>query len=115
LDLEADPQILQDGLAMMVKRGNAEAGKFAKRLESELTEIKAEKLRWLTDDAIPALQKSIDSLHSNPMRQGQASAVVVLPKIAWVLNHKPGEEPNVTVTSMALLKEEIETIKNSIQ
>src|SRR6266478_4556280 len=111
LDMQAKQQFLQDGMEMMMKRGHADAGKVLTRIVNELPDIRTQKLRWLKDEAKPALQKAIEALHSNPMSQSQASAKVALPKIAWILNHKPGEEPTVIVTSLAILDEEIEAIE----
>src|SRR5262249_25995909 len=57
---QANDEILKGGLTTLTKRGYQIKEEMIGRLVAEMPELKAIKLRWLEDEAIPALQKDID-------------------------------------------------------
>ena len=113
LYFQADSTILKDSLESLNKRGYTFVAMHITRLVAELPRIKTAKLRWLEDQAIPALRHDIELLRHSPVQRG-AAASVVLPKIAWILDHSQGAEPEVTVQDMPLLEDEVSLLKETI-
>lgn len=112
--LRANQTIIENTLKTLTMRGRGWIEGQKARIISEFPEIKAARLRWLEDVAIPRLQQSIGDAAARPIVQSVPSALVSLPREVWILNHAPGEEPTVTVTSMAALKEEVELLKRTL-
>ena len=113
LSFQADITILKDSLESLTKRGHSFVAIHITRILGELPRIKSEKLRWLEDQAIPALRRDIEDVQNSPVQRG-ASASVILPKIAWILDHDNDDEPKETVYDMQLLEEEVSLLKETI-
>lgn len=111
---QADSTILKESLESLSKRGYPFVAMHISRLVAELPRIKAVKLRWLEDHAIPALRSDIEYLQQYPMMQRGARASVVLPKFVWILDHSSGNEPEETVQDMSLIEEEVSLLKETI-
>ena len=113
LGFQADSTILKDALESLNRRGHTFVAVHITRIVAEFPRIKAAKLRWLEDQAIPALRQDIELLRQSPVQRG-AEASVVLPRIAWILDHAQGSEPEKTVQDMSLLEEEVAILKKTI-
>ncbi|NET05168.1 MAG: hypothetical protein F6K16_10670 [Symploca sp. SIO2B6] len=107
LSFEADEEILKSGLESLQRRGYSFiSSEYINRLIAELPRLKASKLRWLEDQAIPALRRDLEELQNSPV-QRSARASVPLPSIAWILDHEDGDEPEEIVSNLSLLQEEV--------
>lgn len=113
LSFQANTQILKNALETLESRGFKNVSVHKSRLLREMPHLKSERLRWLEDKAIPALQKSIEPIQRSFL-QSVPKANVPLPKIAWILDHKNGEISDEIVTNMSLLEEEVSVLKEAI-
>jgi hypothetical protein len=109
LAFQASDEILKGGLNALARRGIPVTEVQAGKLMVEMPELRAARLRWLEDQAIPALQKDIDFLNVNPQEQRSASAMVPLPKLVRIL---PDAEATEAVQNMSVLREEVELLKS---
>jgi hypothetical protein len=112
--LRANRTILENTLQMLTQRGRGWIEGQRARIIAEFPELRATRLRWLEDVAIPRLQQSIDEIATRPMVQSLPNAKVPLPREVWILNHAPGDEPTVTVSSIVALKDEVELLKRTL-
>jgi len=110
---QADETILKEALESLNRRGHSFDSVHITRIVAELPRIRAARLRWLEDEAIPALRRDMELLSQRPT-QREAEAYVVLPRIAWILNHDQGNEPKVGVRDMSSLEEEVSLLKETI-
>jgi hypothetical protein len=113
-ELRANTAILQNTLDEVSKRGYDWIAQQKPKIVADFPTIKAAKLRWIEDHAIPALQDAIDEIQRHPFIQNIPRADVQLPREMWILQHKLGEEPTITVTDMTALKSEAALIKQSL-
>jgi len=109
--LRANDAILKTTIDELQKRGHGWVAQQEARLMAALPQLKAAKLRWLEDWAIPTLQRTMDEIG---VRQSIPSAVVPLPQEAWILDHEPDDPPTITIRNMTALKEEARLIKQSL-
>jgi hypothetical protein len=114
LSFQASDEILESSLKSLKGRGQPITDVQIDKLIAEMPELKQIRLRWLEDQAIPALLKAKES-HSGvgPNQVAPPSAEVPLPDILRILDQR-NEVPTVYVNDMALLKEEVEVLKNNI-
>lgn len=110
LCFQADGVILEDSLKSLNRRGYTFVAKHITRVVADLPRIKSAKLRWLEDQAIPALRRDMER---ETLKQG-FSALVVLPKVAWILDHTQESEPKELVYDMSLLQEEVSLLKEKM-
>lgn len=113
-ELRADVKILQNTLDEVSNRGHGWIAPHLPKILADFPTIKKEKLRWIEDHAIPALQKAIDEERDRPMAQDVPRATVKLPREIWIIQDNPGEQPTMTVTDMTALKSEADLIKQSL-
>ncbi len=111
--LRANQTILENTLQALTLRGHEWIPAQKNRIISEFPGIKATRLRWLEDVAIPALQRSRDEMRQHPMSQSVASTNVLLPREVWILN-KPEDEPKISVVDMQGLRDEVDLLKRSL-
>jgi hypothetical protein len=108
--LRANPTILQNTLDALVARGHPWVAEQKARIVAEFTQIKAIRLRWLQDVAVPQLERAING--AGPATQSIPFAQVALPREVWIQDS--GQPPTVSVANLAELNEEIDLIKRSL-
>lgn len=107
LTFQANNEILERGLNAVARRGFPVTVAQIGRLIAEMPDLKAARLRWLEDQAIPALQRDIDTLG---VKQRSPIADVPLPELVRI---RDDAEATETVHNMSLLKEEVEVLKSA--
>jgi hypothetical protein len=110
--LQGNRAILEGTLAQLAARGRPWVAPAKDRLVAGFPDLKALRLRWLQDAAIPALQRAI--AQRSPMQQSLPSATVTLPHEVWILDHAAGSEPTATVSSLNDMNEEVELLKRTL-
>jgi hypothetical protein len=114
LSFQASDEILKRSLKSLEGRGQPITDVQINKLIAEMPELKRAKSRWLEDQAIPALLKEKESNSVVGPNQGPPPfAKVPLPDTIKILDQRIGV-PTVIVDNMALLKEEVEVLKNNI-
>ena len=78
--LRANRTILENTFDTLTKRGHRWVDGQKARLISEFPEIKATRLRWLEDAAVPRLQHSIDEKERHPLSRSVPAAEVPSPR-----------------------------------
>lgn len=111
LSFNADAEVLEKALRILVSRGHRDAEHHISTIVKDLPKLTAIKLRWLEDDALPALQRDIEHLKARPMVQRSPAASVILPRELWLMNHEKGDEPTTTVMDINELKKEVALLK----
>ena len=109
--LRANGTILESTLQTLILRGRGWIEAQKSRIISEFPLIKATRLRWLEDVAIPQLQRIISG--AGMATQSVPSAEVPLPREVWILN-TPADEPKITVSNMEALSDEAELLKRTL-
>ena len=108
--LRANGTILEKTLGTLSQRGHNWIAPQKARILADFPEILATRLRWLEDEAIPALDRA--TREQNPVMQQVPTAKVPLPEGIQILTaSNPAEVP---VHNMAALREEVELIKRSL-
>jgi len=110
-DFECDAGVLSRALSHLVNRGRSEVEAHVERIVSELPQITQLRLRWLEDDAIPALRKEIELYK---FHQKDHSASVPIPKDLWLFQHAPRDEPTEVVVDLAELQNEVRLLKENL-
>jgi hypothetical protein len=113
LAFEADGDILRSALEHLVNRGHSDLKPAIEEVVIDLPNLKVSKLRWLEDEAIPALAEDIQKLRMSPVQRGPI-ATVPLPQEFVVVNVSEFGQPVAHVTDMASLQEEVALLKKSL-
>lgn len=110
--LQGSQPILEGTLTRLAARGRPWVAPVKDKLVAGFPDLKALRLRWLQDAAIPALQRAI--AQRSPMQQSLPSATVAVPHEVWILDHPAGSEPTATVSSLDDLNEEVDLLKRTL-
>lgn len=110
--LQGNQAILEGTLAQLAARGRPWVADVKDRVAAGFPDLKTLRLRWLQDDAIPALQHAI--AQRSPAQQSLPSATVKLPHEVWILDHAAGTEPTAIVSSLDDLNEEVALLKRTL-
>jgi hypothetical protein len=108
----ADETILRHGLQQLVKRGFSDLAPAIDDVVAELPALKASKLRWLEDAAIPALEEDARKLQHSAAQRGPR-AEVALPE-TFIIDADRLDVPKVTVTDLVALQSEVILLKKSV-
>lgn len=108
--LRANSTILGKTLAVVAQQGFGWVAPQKGRILGELGDIKAARLRWLEDSAIPQLQSAVDQA-SRSTAQTTPTAQVPFPASIRIFDDNPGA---ISVTNIEALKEEATLLKQSI-
>ncbi|GAB5527003.1 MAG: hypothetical protein Roseis2KO_48750 [Roseivirga sp.] len=109
---DANKEILEGALTLLVSRGYDFSEEQRNSLLSEWACIRRARHKWLREEAIPQAE---DGFRSNMMNQStQLSASIPLPEEVWLLSEYPeGNTPSIQIDfqTLQILKNEIELLK----
>lgn len=111
LSFEASAPILKGGLETLRRRDVLKNSEHIGRVLSQLPDLLRIRLRWLEDEAIPALRRAIEE-HGG--KQDAVFAEVPLPEKVWLVDHTDNDVPTAPVRHMPRLEEEVHVLKNAL-
>lgn len=111
-DYDASREVLQNALNHFVRdRGFSRLQNCAGEIVADFDRLRTMRLRWLEDEAIPALDSAM--ANASPVTQQQLSAKVPLPD-EFVIDEDLLGTPTVKVKDMTSLEAEVDLLKRSM-